>query len=115
MASMRLSIGKISALAGVAMLAVGSMSIIKRSKNLENAKKFYDWALTPAAQKIGVDTKNFQTLSNRAAPVPAGPLKMSEIKLINYDFAKYGGAAERKRLLDKWDKEVYALPKSLLR
>jgi iron(III) transport system substrate-binding protein len=36
---------------------------------------------------------------------------MSEIKLINYDFAKYGGAAERKRLLDKWDKEVYALPK----
>ena len=90
---------------------VGSMSIIKGSKNLENAKKFYDWALTPAAQKIGADTKNFQTPSNRATPVPAGALKMSEIKLINYDFAKYGGAAERKRLLDKWDKEVYALPK----
>jgi iron(III) transport system substrate-binding protein len=90
---------------------VGSMSIIKGSKNLENAKKFYDWALTPAAQKIGADTKNFQTPSNRATPIPAGALKMSEIKLINYDFAKYGSAAERKRLLDKWDKEVYALPK----
>lgn len=25
--------------------------------------------------------------------------------------AKYGSATERKRLLDKWDKEVYALPK----
>jgi hypothetical protein len=24
---------------------------------------------------------------------------------------KYGGAVERKRLLDKWDKEVCALPK----
>jgi iron(III) transport system substrate-binding protein len=90
---------------------VGSMSIIKGARNLENAKKFYDWALTPAAQKIGADTKNFQTPSNKATPIPAGAPKMSEIRLINYDFAKYGSAAERKRLLDKWDKEVYALPK----
>jgi len=90
---------------------VGSMSIIKGARNLENAKKFYDWALTPAAQKIGADTKNFQTPSNRATPIPPAAPKMSDIKLINYDFAKYGSAAERKRLLDKWDKEVYALPK----
>ncbi len=74
-------------------------------------EKFYDWALTPAAQKIGADTKNFQTPSNRATPIPSAAPKMSDIKLINYDFAKYGSAAERKRLLDKWDKEVYALPK----
>jgi iron(III) transport system substrate-binding protein len=90
---------------------VGSMSNIKGARNLENAKKFYDWALTPAAQKIGADTKNFQTPSNRATPIPSAAPKMSDIKLINYDFAKYGGAAERKRLLEKWDKEVYALPK----
>jgi iron(III) transport system substrate-binding protein len=90
---------------------VGSMSIIKGARNLENAKKFYDWALTPAAQKIGADTNNFQTPSNRATPIPPAAPKMSDIKLINYDFAKYGSAAERKRLLDKWDKEVYALPK----
>ena len=32
---------------------VGSMSIVKGARNLDNAKKFYDWALTPAAQKIG--------------------------------------------------------------
>ncbi len=32
----------------------------------------------------------------------------SEIKLIDYDFAKYGSSAERKRLLSKWDKEVEA-------
>ena len=40
---------------------VGSMSIVKGAKNLENAKKFYEFALTPAAQKIGGDLKNFQT------------------------------------------------------
>ena len=35
---------------------------------------------------------------------------MSEIKLIDYDFAKYGSSAERKRLLAKWDAEVKSLP-----
>ncbi len=33
---------------------IGSMSIIKGARNLDNAKKFYDWALTPAAQKLSL-------------------------------------------------------------
>ena len=49
--------------------------------------------------------------SNKSTPVPPQAPKLSEIKLINYDFAKYGSSAERTRLLTKWDKEVYALPK----
>jgi iron(III) transport system substrate-binding protein len=38
---------------------------------------------------------------------PAAP-DLSSIKLIDYDFKKYGSSAERKRLLKKWDDEVYA-------
>ena len=90
---------------------IGSMSLIKGAKNMENAKKWYDWALTPEAQAIGVQAKAYQVPSNKNAPVPAQAPKLSEIKLINYDFAKYGSSAERTRLLTKWDKEVYALPK----
>jgi len=30
------------------------------------------------------------------------------VRLIKYDFEKYGKAAERKRLLDRWNKEVGA-------
>ncbi len=90
---------------------VGSMSVIKGSRNLDNAKRFYDWALTPAAQKIGGDLRNFQTPSNKITPIPSGALKMSDLKLIAYDFAKYGSATERKRILEKWDKDVYALPR----
>ncbi len=33
------------------------MSIIKGAKNMENAKKWYDWALTPEAQAIGAQAK----------------------------------------------------------
>jgi iron(III) transport system substrate-binding protein len=90
---------------------VGSMSIVKGAKNLDNAKRFYDWALTPEAQKIGAETRNFQVPSNKSVPAPPGAPKMEEIKLINYDFAKYGSAAERKRILEKWDREVYAIPR----
>mgnify|MGYP003598204756 CR=1 FL=1 len=44
-------------------------------------------------------------------PVPAQAPKLAEIKLIDYDFAKYGSSAERTRLLKKWDDEVSKLPK----
>jgi iron(III) transport system substrate-binding protein len=91
---------------------IGSMSLIKGAKNLENAKKWYDWALTPAAQSIGAQAKvSYQVPSNKSAQPPEQSPKLSEIKLIDYDFAKYGSSAERKRLLSKWDAEVKALPK----
>jgi iron(III) transport system substrate-binding protein len=90
---------------------IGSMSIIKGARNLENAKKFYDWALTPAAQGLAGAAKSYQVPSNKNAPVPPQAPKMSEMKLINYDFVKYGSSAERTRLLAKWDREVKALPK----
>jgi iron(III) transport system substrate-binding protein len=54
---------------------------------------------------------SFQVPSNKNAAVPPQSPKLGDIKLINYDFAKYGSSAERTRLLTKWDKEVSALPK----
>src|SRR5262245_2349651 len=90
---------------------VGSMSIIKGGKNFEQAKAWYDWALTPEAQSIGAEAKAFQVPSNRNAKVPPQAPRIEQTKVIDYDFAKYGSSAERKRLLSKWDKEVKALPK----
>jgi ABC-type Fe3+ transport system substrate-binding protein len=39
---------------------IGSMSIVKGARNMEVAKKFYEWALTPGAQQFGVAAKQFQ-------------------------------------------------------
>ncbi len=91
---------------------VGSMSIIKGARNLANARKFYDWALTGDAQKLGYDAgKQLQLPSQKAAPLPPGAPDPQKIKLIDYDFAKYGSNEERKRLLAKWDQEVGKLPR----
>ena len=90
---------------------IGSMSIVKGARNLEQAKKFYDWALSPAAQALGASNKSYQVPSNKNSVIPPEAPKMAEIKLIDYDFAKYGSSAERKRLLTKWDTEVKNLPK----
>ena len=48
---------------------IGSMSIVKGARNLENAKKFYDWALTPKAQALAAQSKQFQLPSNVGTPV----------------------------------------------
>ncbi|GAB4180063.1 MAG: ABC transporter substrate-binding protein [Thalassobaculales bacterium] len=90
---------------------IGSMSIIKGGPNPDSAKKWYDWALTAEAQELGAKAKSFQVPSNKNAAVPPQAPRLSDVKLINYDFAKYGSRAERTRLLSKWDREVKALPK----
>ena len=84
------------------------MSIIKGAPNMDSAKKWYDWALTPEAQKLGAASNSYQNPSNAEAPIPKEAPKMADIKLIDYDFAKFGGSAERKRLLTRWDAEIGA-------
>lgn len=87
---------------------IGSMSLIKGGPNPENAKKWYDWALTAEAQKLAGQVTNFQLPSNKGAPLPEGAPDPNQIKLIDYDFAKFGSSEERTRLLSKWDEEIGA-------
>ncbi|MBE0533100.1 MAG: ABC transporter substrate-binding protein [Rhodospirillales bacterium] len=90
---------------------IGSMSIIKGARNLDSAKKFYDWALSPESQKLMAKAQAYQVPSNASVTPPPQAPNMDQIKLINYDFAKYGSSNERKRLLAKWDAEVKDLPR----
>jgi len=85
---------------------VGSMAIIKGARNMDNAKKFFDWALTPAAQQIGLDIKEYAIPTNRNVTLPPQVPNLADIKLIDYDSAKYGTTIERKRLLERWEKEI---------
>ena len=90
---------------------IGSMSIIKGARNLEAAKKFYDWALTAQAQQFGAAARQFQLPSNKSTPIDPRVPDFKKIKFIDYDYAKYGASAERRRLISKWEKEVNSLPR----
>jgi iron(III) transport system substrate-binding protein len=44
-------------------------------------------------------------------PLPPMVPNLTEVKVINYDFAKYGSSETRKRLLERWEKEINAAAK----
>ena len=91
---------------------IGSMSILRGARNLAQARRFYDWALSAEAQKLGFAAgKQLQTPSNTLAPTPPGAPDLTRIRLIEYDFARYGRTAERRRLIERWDREIGALPR----
>ena len=85
---------------------VGSMSIIEGAQNPDEAKVFYDWVLTPEAQDLMPEAGSYQIPSNKASIISDKVPDISQIKLIDYDFAEYGSAERRKELLARWDAEV---------
>lgn len=90
---------------------VGGIALVKGARNKENAKRYYDWLMSPAGQSIGAKANSLQSPANKTfKPDPRIP-SMDGVRLIKYDFEKYGKAAERKRLIDRWTREVEPLPR----
>lgn len=90
---------------------IGSMSIIKGARNLDAAKKFYEWALTPSAQQFAAAAKQFQLPSNKAVQLDSRIPDFRKIKFISYDYARYGRSAERRRLIERWERDVNGQPR----
>lgn len=90
---------------------VGSIAVVANAPHPANARRFYDWVLTPVAQRIAADMRNLQYPANRDARSPAAVPDLDNIRLIPYDFAKYATASERKRLLERWERDVQAQPR----
>ena len=85
---------------------VGSMSIVEGAPNPDEARVFYDWVLTPEAQNLMPEAGSYQIPSNKAATISDKVPDLSQIKLIDYDFAEYGSSERRKGLLARWDAEI---------
>lgn len=86
---------------------LGGVSILKGARNMDNAKLFVDWALSKEGQELAWKKgESFQTLTNTTAEQSPTAFDPSKLKLINYDFEKYGSADERKRLITKWVNDV---------
>jgi len=85
---------------------MGEGSVVDEEEgNSDNAKKFVDWALTARAQALATNAKVFNLPSNADALISPLAPKIADIKLIDYDTAKYATAAEHRRLIDRWEKD----------
>jgi iron(III) transport system substrate-binding protein len=85
---------------------IGGIALIKGSRNKEAAKRYYDWLMSPVGQSIGATVNNLQTPANKTFQLDPKIPKMDDVKLVRYDFEKYGSRAERKRIIERWEKEV---------
>ena len=90
---------------------IGSMSIVNGAKNLEGAKAWYEYALTPQAQATGAAARSFQIPSHMDAPLPPGTPRLEDVKLIDYDFQRFGNPATSKRLIARFEREILNQPK----
>ncbi len=80
---------------------VEATGIMKGTKNLEAAKKFADWSVTPAAAKLYSANFAIVALPGVAQPLPFLPADL-ESKLARIDFSWM--AKNRERILAEWTK-----------
>jgi len=96
---------EINAFAEGAGFELASMSLIRGGKEQVQARQLYDWILSsPNAQKLFTDA--FVLLVRNGAARHPLALTLNQVKTVNQDFAWDGDAANRKRLLDRWEAEI---------
>lgn len=89
-------------------LEIGCVSLIEGARHPESARRFIDWSLSPRAQELGSRAKSHQWPANREARPPPSAPRFEDIRLIPFDFQRFGRKAERARLLARWESEVRA-------
>lgn len=87
--------------------SLGGISIIKNARNLDNAKRFVDWALSAEAQELPWrETGVYQIPTNVNAIVAPQSVDPKKLNLIQIDYDRFGSSEEGKRLIDRWLKEI---------
>jgi iron(III) transport system substrate-binding protein len=90
---------------------VGGIALIKGARNPAAARRYYDWLMSPAGQGVGARANSLQVPANKTfKPDPRIP-SLDQVRLIRYDFEKFGKSVERKRLIERWEREVNSLPR----
>lgn len=86
--------------------ALGGMAIVAGAPHPEEARAFYDWALTKSAQELANRTKNLIVPANAAATVRPEAARFAQAATLDVDPLKFGQPEERRRLLARWQREI---------
>jgi iron(III) transport system substrate-binding protein len=85
---------------------IGAVSIVRGARNMEAARQFVDFSLSPAGQATGAASGQNQIPSNAKAALPPAAPDISLIRMVDYDFATFGSPEQRRRLLERFNGEV---------
>jgi iron(III) transport system substrate-binding protein len=86
--------------------ALGGMAILAGAPHPEEARAFYDWALTKTAQELANRTRNLIIPANETAVVRPEAARFAQATTLDVDPAKFGRPEERRRLLARWQREI---------
>ena len=86
--------------------ALGGMAIITGGPHPDEARAFYDWALTRPAQELANRTKNLLLPAHAKAEIRAEAAAFANVKTMDVDPSRFGDPELRKRLLSRWQKEI---------
>jgi iron(III) transport system substrate-binding protein len=81
---------------------IGGMGILKGAKNMDAAKKWFDWALTAEAQALGPKYKAYQAPT--VSGVELSHPELLQVNLIDYDFQWAG--SHKTEFVDKFTNEI---------
>jgi iron(III) transport system substrate-binding protein len=81
---------------------IGGMALIKGAKNIQAAKLWFDWALTPEAQALGPVYAAYQAPTVEG--VELSHPELLEVNLIDYDFIWAG--EHKTEFVDKFTNEI---------
>lgn len=90
---------------------IGGIALIKGARNEAAARRYYDFLMGPVGQALGGPVDSLQTPANKNAKLDPRVPRLDLVRLQRYDFEKYGKAAERKRLIERWVREVESQPR----
>ncbi|MEO8344235.1 MAG: ABC transporter substrate-binding protein [Betaproteobacteria bacterium] len=86
--------------------ALGGMAILSGAPHPDEARAFYDWALTKSAQELANRTKNLLIPAHAKAEIRREAAAFANVKTVDVDPAKFGDPEMRRRLLARWQKEI---------
>jgi iron(III) transport system substrate-binding protein len=88
---------------------IGGLSLVKGAPNPDLAKQFMDWVVSAEAQETQAPVGAYQLPTNMNANVPDVSISIDSVPTVDYDF---GWVAENgTRLVDRWTREVFTLPR----
>jgi iron(III) transport system substrate-binding protein len=90
---------------------IGALSLVQGAANRESALRLIDWALEPENQKLGPQNGEVSIQSHSRTPIDPDVPRFEDVKLIAYDFGKYGTPAVRDGLIKRWTEQVFPLPR----